>query len=219
MRNHSGTVMAFILAVAVGVSPTMAALASGVMKQPSAHTTPYVSSTFQDILKRVSSREKQTGAIMEIKPREDGPPLGYGLRLRMKKHDHEDIADVTLFRNLKTGDDIFEHYQLRIDKAMRLELLKLQRFEDAQAAAEKQRYAALAKEIQRLSKGTLKQGMTVEEVQELKGEPLATPPGFQPPPPPQAAAFAPHPDIVHYPDMTLYFHFGKLHRAEAVKPR
>jgi hypothetical protein len=102
---------------------------------------------------------------------------------------------------------------------MRLELLKLQRFDDAQAAAVKNRYQKLAQEIQKISNGTLKQGMTVEEVQELKGDPIAAPPGFQEPPPPQRAELVPRPVIVHYPGMTLYFVFGKLHRAEASKPR
>lgn len=219
MHTHVRSLTCFNMVFAILLSLSATSPSRGDGRPSAKNTAPYISYTFQDILKRVSSREKQTGAIMEIKPRDDGPPLGYGLRLRMKKHAHEDIADVTLFRNLKTGDDIFEHYQLRIDKAMRLELLKLQRFEDAQAAEEKHRYAKLAQEIQELSNGTLKQGMTVEEVQERKGDPIAAPPGFRRPPPPQRAEFVPDPVIVHYPGMTLYFLFGKLHRAEAAKPR
>jgi hypothetical protein len=89
----------------------------------------FVNTTFQEILSRVKTREKTTGAVLYVLPKDDAPPFPTGLDFRIEELAFQDEAIVTLSKPQKTGDDTFEQYRLRMDDAMRAELKKLKEWE------------------------------------------------------------------------------------------
>lgn len=173
----------------------------------------YVSETFREVLKRVSRRDRESQAILEVKAKDDSPMKGSGLLFRLEKFQYQNEVLVTLYRNFKTGDDVFEQYRLRMDGAMRLELLNLQRFAETQAAAAKKLQEDRSKQVETATQGKLKAGMTTAEVIRILGKPLPK----QGPEPLRAQA-----DMttsMEYPGMTLIFELGKLQRVETPQQR
>lgn len=175
----------------------------------------YVSVTFQDILSRVVSRDKDSGAILIVKPKKDSSSKTVILSLSLTQG-LEDETIVLLKYNNILNNGIYEKYRLRTDDAMREEMKRLERYQQALADKAKKREEQLALEITKKTSGILRYGMTVAEAEAIKGKPVSSErvptqhitftliPG--------TGSYASHgyeAQLV-YPDMTLYFMDGNL---------
>lgn len=166
----------------------------------------YVSATFQEILGRVESREKESGAIMTVKPRADAPRLGFGLRFSLVKEKDGDTISLSLERRWMTHIDVFERYLLRIDDAIREELGKQEKLRLLTIERERQYLEAGKQHIDKLLQGKLHAGMSREEVEKVIGKPEAL----------ESAQAAGYLSMI-YPGFTLYFHPSGLVDAVARK--
>lgn len=129
------------------------------------------SATFTDILRRVSLRDKDSGAILSVRTKEDSPGRGRGdLAFRISPSRDEKSVEIELTVQSKTRV-VYEAYQLAIDPAIRAELAKLELMEKQQAARAVKEQAEQTERIARLSAGKLRRGMTREEVIAAWGEP------------------------------------------------
>lgn len=165
----------------------------------------FVSQTFKEIQSRVIRRDANSGAILEVKVKEDSPKLGFGLNFSIA----EDAGDVVivLSRNLKTGDGVYEKYRLRMDDALRQELQNQKKLKELLAAQEKKYREAQTKKIAELTGGQLKFGMSFTAVEAIKGK---APKGLF-----GAAEFGTFTWI--YPDMKLRFVRESLNDVELTK--
>jgi hypothetical protein len=131
----------------------------------------FVSATFQDILARVVRRDKDSQAIVTVKRKADAPQSGtLNFSIVQVPHD-ENEAVVTLSINLKAGDGVYEKYRLKIDEAIRRELNNQKRMADLERERLVKEFEQRKKNIVELSGGTLREGMTLEEVVKVKGQP------------------------------------------------
>jgi hypothetical protein len=136
-----------------------------------ADQTDYVSPTFQDILKRVTVRDKETRAILQVRRKEDTRLISWDLSFSMREWPESGEATIELYVTYKDGNGIYEQYLLRIDKAIREELDNLKRFKEAQPARLAKEIEEKKKRIQEVTKGKLTYGMTQEEVEKVLGKP------------------------------------------------
>ncbi|MEW6359981.1 MAG: hypothetical protein AB1696_26830 [Planctomycetota bacterium] len=167
-----------------------------------AEETKSVSPTFQDILSRVTQRDKESGAILEVKPKPDAPPLriGSGLELSFQEgREGNEVEVVLTHRGWKLGDRVYETYRLKTDDAIRQEILNQKRYQERQAELETKRHEGQRKKIAELTHGKLIYGMTPAEVEAVKGKPDH-----------QADAQAVGTFLWDYPDMGLFFTAGRL---------
>ena len=162
-----------------------------------AEESKFVSKTFQEIQRRVTRRDADCGAIVAVKVKEDAPQLSFGLNFSIK----EDASDavIVLSRTLKAGDGVYEQYRLRLDDALRQELLNQKRLKELGIERHKKVSEEQKKKISALSKGRLSYGMSLEEVAKLKGQPQKVE-SWQ-----AAGAFR-----AIYPDMSLSFWMRRL---------
>ena len=159
----------------------------------------YVSQTFQEIQNRVVRRDAESGAILGVKVKEDAPRLGFALDFSIDEELHTNEVVIILKRNLKTGDDVFERYRLRVDAAMRQELINQKKYKVLETQRLAKAVEEQKKQIIALSGGKLKYGSTIAEVIKVKGEPRDIPPI-------PAGGYA----IYVYDDMTLRFYMDRL---------
>ena len=87
-----------------------------------------VSPTFAEILTRVAERDKDTGAILTVKPRVDAPPRNFGLDFSMTEVPFAGEVVIIVEERLKSGDGVFEKYRLTIDDAITKELANRKRY-------------------------------------------------------------------------------------------
>jgi hypothetical protein len=87
-----------------------------------------VSPTFADLLTRVTRRDKETGAILEVRAKDDAPRRNFGLTFSISEVPYAGEAVVVVAEELKAGDGVFEKYRLRIDDAIRQELDNQKRY-------------------------------------------------------------------------------------------
>jgi hypothetical protein len=134
----------------------------------------YVSATFQEILSRVDYRDKESGAILSVKPKSDAPRLGYGVQFSIRKEEDDDVVSIVMERRLMTHVDVFERYLLRIDDAIREELGKQERFQQLAAERQRQYLEAGKQHIETVTHGKLHAGMSPSQVITLLGKPETT---------------------------------------------
>ncbi|WP_437227433.1 hypothetical protein SH661x_000347 [Planctomicrobium sp. SH661] len=185
----------------------------------------YVSRTFQDIQDRVITRDPETKAILRVRTAFDAPAvtelsfkiipipadhlavyrglLGETKGLIEIPHDGEAI--VTLSREDSPGKGIYEQYRLRLDDALREELKNQERYQQLRRERQIEGLKKITEDIERLSGGKLRYGMTVGEVEAIKGKPLKVNIWMQ------AGSF----DLI-YQDIQLNFHMSRLSHIRAV---
>jgi hypothetical protein len=89
-----------------------------------ADKTPFVNTTFQDILQRVVGRDEGSGAILRVAAKPDSPRHPHSLKFSIERSRDLDEVVITLRWNSKVNDGIYEKYRLRVDDAIRDELAK-----------------------------------------------------------------------------------------------
>lgn len=166
----------------------------------------FVSKTFQEIQSRVLRRDAESGAILQVKVKEDAPQLSFGLDFTIEEMPDGRDAIVVLSRNLKAGDGVYEKYLLRLDDALRQELQNQKRVKELRVERNTKNIEEQKKKITELSGGKLSYGMSLEEVVKVKGQPQNVH-SWQ-----AAGAF-----IAIYPGMSLDFWAMKLTRAELAR--
>ncbi|KAF0250037.1 MAG: hypothetical protein FD167_562 [bacterium] len=167
----------------------------------------FVSVTFQDILNRVIGRDKESGAILEIKVKEDSPQLNFGLSFNIEEVPNQNEVIIILYRNLKAGDGVYEKYRLRIDDAICRELENQKYFYQLQTEHKKKFQENLTKKITELTKGVLEYGIPCSKVQTIKGKAISI----------LASAAAAGNFTWVYPDIKLHFVGGTLQDVELIK--
>lgn len=165
----------------------------------------FVSATFQDILSRVMRRDAGSGAIMEVKAKEDAPQLPFGLNFTVEETPHQNEVVVVIWRNLKT-DGVYEKYRLKMDDAIQQELRNQKRFHELQKEREKKALEERAKKIEQLTGAKLRYGMTPKEVEVINGKP----PIVETIKPRGAAGLPFDAFIWVYPNLNLHFYSGML---------
>ncbi len=153
----------------------------------------FTSKTFQDILGRVMKRDKDTDAILLIKPKEDAPSAPYGLEFSIRPARDENSVNIVIYRNAKV-EWIYERYLLKADDAIRKELQNQKKLVAAEEKAHKQYVEEQTKRIPELTGGKLKYGMSREQVESVMGKPNSTNEAQL------AGSFG-----LSYPDMNLWF--------------
>lgn len=166
----------------------------------------FVSKTFLEIQSRVLRRDAESGAILQVKVKEDAPRLSFGLDFTIDEIPNDREAIVVLSRNLKAGDGVYEKYRLRLDDALRQELKNQKRLKELEVERSAKNIEEQKKKITELSDGKLSYGMSLEEVVKVKGQPQKVR-SWQ-----AAGAFT-----AIYPDMGLDFWAMKLTRAELAR--
>lgn len=169
----------------------------------------YTSVTFQDILSRVALRDETSDAILTVKSKDDCALQDSYLNFSIKQDRDGDIV-IQLYVNNMINNSIYESYRLQIDNAMQIELDKQKRYQEVQEERAKEWQAKRAKDIEQLTGGKLKLGMTEEQVKAVKGEPVTTEQ-------PVVQSILSDAIIWVYPDMKIYFQHGTLQDVEAVK--
>lgn len=176
-----------------------------VKADPAANKPKFVSATFQNILKRVSQRDKATDAILEVKGLDDSSrrnaPLNFSMR---KERDFDDVI-IELSWGNKLNDGTYEKYRLTLDDAMTEDLAKQERHMEAVRARVKKDREETEAEITKLTGGTLKLGNTAPEVEAIS-KPLKVEKVL-------ATWAGARLENWIYEDLTLYFSQGLLARA------
>jgi hypothetical protein len=133
----------------------------------------YTSKTFQDILGRVITRDKDTDAILLVKRKEDAPaaPYPYSLRFSIRAdQEGNGNVDIVIHGDVK-WDKTYERYFLKADDAIRKELGNQKKLEAAKEMAHKKYVEEQTKRIHELTGGKLKYGMSREQVEAVMGKP------------------------------------------------
>ena len=136
-----------------------------------AHEPKFVSKTFQEITSRVVRRDAQSGAILGVRVKEDAPTSFDALDFSVEEIAHASEAVIVLGFRMKSGDGVYEKYRLRIDDALRQEILNQQRLKVLEAERVATGIQSRKKKITDLSSGKLSYGMTLEEVIKIYGQP------------------------------------------------
>jgi len=148
--------------VVVGTLSVMCAAA----EQPAAP----VSATFQNVLRRVEQRDPDSGAIMEVRPRDDAPRYGNQTLKFAIQQQGDDEATVVLTAHTMTAD-VYEQYRLKLDAPMREELARQELYRQQQAEKHLRWVEAQKLKIPALTGGRLRFGMSPGEVKKLLGTP------------------------------------------------
>jgi hypothetical protein len=136
-----------------------------------------VSRTFADLLVRVVQRDKDSGAILRVKPKDDAPPPGK-MDLHFSMQERPDYTgggverSVVIELSTPTMDrQVYERYILVIDEKMQAELAKLKTMKQQAVEEEKRQAREQAERIKELTNGKLQFGMTEGEVIAALGKP------------------------------------------------
>jgi hypothetical protein len=138
------------------------------------------SPTFADILSRVVLRDKDSGAILTVKMKEDAPQHGSRSELNFKMEEKPGDQSVVIELSPPSMvSDVCEQYQLQIDPSIREELdkLKLMQKQGVEKAIKMKKEQT--ERIEKLSDGKLKYGMTEQEVIAVLGKPKGEFRGYQ----------------------------------------
>ena len=133
----------------------------------------FTSKTFQDILGRVMQRDKETGAILVVKPKEDAPaaPWGQtGLRLSIAPGFDGSNVEIRIYYK-GMGERIYELYLLKADDAIRVELGNQEKLAAVREKAHQKYVEEQTKRIAELTGGKLKYGMSRQQVEAVMGKP------------------------------------------------
>ena len=146
---------------------------------------------------------------MSVKAKEDSPRHPYDLNFSITPERRGGEAVLLLTWNTKTDDGVHERYRLRIDDAMREELGKQKRYQEVLAGRAEKWQQERAKEVERLTGGKLKYGMSPADVEAVRGKPTRTER-------PLVADATSDATIWIYPDAKLHFTGGALQGVEVV---
>jgi hypothetical protein len=101
-------------------------------------TQPYVSATFQDILRRVSSREPESKAILYVNAKLDAPHKGnFRFHIEEIKGENGNVS-ITLSQSSKVETRVYESYRLKADAAILQELANQKRWVEIEIERRKQ---------------------------------------------------------------------------------
>jgi hypothetical protein len=134
--------------------------------------TAFTSKTFQDILGRVMQRDKETGAILLVKPKEDAPPAPWGLNglsLSIAALDRNNVEIRIYYKGM--GERTYELYLLKADDAIRVELGNQEKLAAVRERAHQKYVEEQTKRIAELTGGKLKYGMSRQQVEAVMGKP------------------------------------------------
>jgi hypothetical protein len=138
-----------------------------------AETGAYVSKTFQDLVGRVTVRDETTGAIRQVKAREDSPHHPRDLAFSMEWESSDDtVVVVSLTWRTRTGNHVDERYRLKIDDAIREERMRREHRRKVQEANDFKEAKRQKEAVEQLTGGRLWFRMRPEEVEAVKGEPI-----------------------------------------------
>lgn len=168
------TLKTITLFAVLGCAPLLMPSAHAAEK-PKDEAAKYISKTFADIQSR-ATREPESGAIIAVKAREDGPTKDASLNFSITKSSNEAVIILSAQGQSMVlgGHTIYEQYRLRLDDAMRAELVKQEKLQELNARREARALEERKKQITEISGGKLAHGMTLEEVVVVKGKPTKT---------------------------------------------
>ncbi|HEX8550197.1 MAG TPA: hypothetical protein VF681_01450 [Abditibacteriaceae bacterium] len=127
---------------------------------------PATNATFSGIVGRVKAQDPWTSAITEVAPLPDAPATVGNLDFAI-----ESTGVVTLSKKEKGKRVIYEQYYLRMDERMRYEYWNYYRLLHLTRMIEAPDKEKRAQEIERVSKGKLKFGMSLSQVEQEYGRP------------------------------------------------
>jgi hypothetical protein len=165
-----------------------------------AESKPKVSQTFAEILTRVITRDKDSGAILRVQMKEDATSGHSRGELLFEMYEKPNTGSVVIQLRTQSMDlNVYEMYRLVIDQNMREELSKLKLMQEQGVEKAKKLQKEQSERIEKLTNGKLKYGMKREEVIAIFGQPKEQPlgPGLQ-----QAGRFT-----MEYDDYYLDFLF------------
>jgi len=133
---------------------------------------PAASATFQDVVRRVEARDPDSGAILEVRARDDAPRYGGGgLNFAIQQRGKDEVVIVLSARTM-TGD-VYEQYLLKLDPALRAELARQKLFAEQQAQKHQAWVVAQRAKIPAVTGDRLQFGMSPDEVKKALGTPKA----------------------------------------------
>ena len=130
----------------------------------------FTSKTFQDILGRVMQRDKETGAILRVKAKEDAPaPHPYGLEFTIRAEE-KDVVSIVIDGGVM-NNRTYERYLLKADDAIRKELGNQEKLAAVREKAHQKYVEEQTKQVPELTGGKLKYGMSRQQVEAVIGKP------------------------------------------------
>lgn len=133
---------------------------------------PAASPTFQDVVRRVEARDPDSGAITDVRPRDDAPRYGGGRLNFAIQQRGEDEVIIVLTAHTMTAD-VFEQYRLKVDPALRAELARQKMYAQQQEQKHQAWVVAQRAKIPAVTGGRLQYGMSPDEVKKALGTPKA----------------------------------------------
>src|SRR5215204_6299919 len=92
---------------------------------------PAASATFQDVVRRIEARDPDSGAILEVRARDDAPRFGGGgLNFAIRQKGDDEVIIVLTARSMTA--EVYEQYLLKLDPALRAELARQKLFAQQQ---------------------------------------------------------------------------------------
>src|SRR4051794_38647327 len=132
---------------------------------------PAASATFQDVVRRVEARDPDSGAIVDVRARDDAPRYGGNLNFAIQQRGEDEVV-IVLTAHTMTAD-VFEQYRLKLDPALRAELARQKLFAQQQEQKRQAWVAGQRVKIPAATGGRLQLGMSPDEGKKAVGAPKA----------------------------------------------
>lgn len=126
---------------------------------------------FQEILTRVTERDRDTDAILMVKAREGCSRHPHNLNFSIEQERSHDTVVIVLHWNNKTNDGVYEKHRLVIDAAIRTELANQKNFQIKLEKLGAAYSEVRDKRFNQITGGRVRYGMTPNEVEQQLGKP------------------------------------------------
>jgi hypothetical protein len=130
---------------------------------------PSASATFQDVLRRVEVRDQDSGAILDVRARDDAPRRVGNLQFAIRQRGDDEVIIVLTARSMTA--DVFEQYLLKIDPALRAELARQKTYAQQQEQKKRMWEEAQRVKVPAVTGGRLRFGMSPADVKNVLGTP------------------------------------------------
>jgi len=129
---------------------------------------PAASATFQDVVRRIEARDPDSGAILEVRARDDAPRFGGGgLNFAIRQKGDDEVVIVLSARSMTA--EVYEQYLLKLDPALRAELARQKLFAEQQEQKHQAWVAGQRVKVPAMTGGRLQYGMRPDEVKKVLG--------------------------------------------------